>query len=274
MLRVGGAGETLGSGLVPAHEAHPLSEPAGAGDFPVRMGLCPHPDPVRPAHTPSHGGRPRQHRDHPGAAGRRPPVVRRGLTALLGTLSGVEVVAEAGTGGEAVRAVAACRPDVVVMDLRMPDMDGVEATRRILHSHPGTAVLVLTMFDEDDLVADALRAGARGYLLKGAEQEEIERALRAVAAGDAIFSRAVAGRVLGRASSDRQAAVLPGLSSREREVLDLIATGMPNAAIAERLHLAPKTVGNHISAIFVKLGVSSRAEAIVLARDAGLGHRS
>ena len=159
------------------------------------------------------------------------------------------------------------------MDLRMPDMDGVEATRRILLSHPGTAVLVLTMFDEDALVADALRAGARGYLLKGAEQEEIERALRAVAAGrrsSAVPSRSgPAARVVGSTGH-----VLPSLSSREREVLDLIATGMTNGAIAERLHLSPKTVGNHISAIFVKLGVSSRGEAIVLARDAGLGHRA
>lgn len=201
------------------------------------------------------------------------PVVRRGLRALLDTLPGVEVVAEAGTGGQAVQVVAAHRPDVVVMDLRMPGMDGVEATRRILRTHPGTAVLVLTMFDEDALVADALRAGARGYLLKGAEQEEIERALRAVAAGEAIFSAAVAERVLGRVSSTGQSTVLPRLSSREREVLDLIATGATNAAIAEGLHLSPKTVGNHISAIFAKLGVATRPEAIVLARDAGLGHR-
>ena len=125
------------------------------------------------------------------------PVVRRGLAALLATLDGIEVVAQAGTGDDAVREVGFSRPDVVVMDLRMPGVDGVEATRRIVKGYPKTAVLVLTMFDEDALVADALRAGARGYLLKRAEQAEIERAIRAVAAGDAIFSSEVAGRVLG-----------------------------------------------------------------------------
>ena len=186
------------------------------------------------------------------------PVVRRGLAALLDTLDGIEVVAQAGTGDEAVREVGFSRPDVVVMDLRMPGVDGVEATRRIVKSYPKTAVLVLTMFDEDALVADALRAGARGYLLKRAEQEEIERAIRAVAAGDVIFS---------------QTPVLAPLSPREREVLDIVATGATNSAIAHRLGLSPKTVGNHISAIFLKLGVATRAEAVVIAKDAGLGRR-
>ena len=136
------------------------------------------------------------------------PVVRRGLAALLQTLDGVEVVAEAGTGEDAVREAGLTRPDVVVMDLRMPGVDGVEATRQIVRNRPGTAVLVLTMFDEDALVADALRAGARGYLLKGAEQDEIERALRAVASGDLIMSGAVAGRVLGGVSPSYRASVL------------------------------------------------------------------
>ncbi|MDP9842602.1 response regulator transcription factor [Streptosporangium lutulentum] len=201
------------------------------------------------------------------------PVVRRGLAALLGTLPGIEVVAQAGTGQEAVREAALNRPDVVVMDLRMPSMDGVQATRHIVRDHPATAVLVLTMFHEDALVAEALHAGARGYLLKTAEQDEIERAIRAVAAGDAIFSSAVAGRVLGRITPARDTPVLPQVSPREREVLDLVATGATNAAIADRLKLSPKTVGNHISAIFLKLGVTSRAEAIVIAKDAGLGRR-
>jgi DNA-binding NarL/FixJ family response regulator len=199
------------------------------------------------------------------------PVVRRGLAALLGTLPGIDVVAQAGDGAEALREVALGKPDVVVMDLRMPDVDGVEATRRIVRDHPGTAVLVLTMFHQDTLVADALRAGARGYLLKTAEQDEIERAIRAVAAGEAIFSSAVAGQVLGRVTAGERPARLAGLSARELEVLGLIATGAGNAAIATRLSLSPKTVGNHISAIFAKLGVATRAEAIVLARDAGLG---
>jgi DNA-binding NarL/FixJ family response regulator len=201
------------------------------------------------------------------------PVVRRGLAALLETLDGIDVVAQAGSGDDAVREVSLSRPDVVVMDLRMPGVDGVEATRRIVKSYPKTAVLVLTMFDEDAMVADALRAGARGYLLKRAEQAEIERAIRAVAAGDAIFSSEVAGRVLGAVTADREAPALAPLSPREREVLDIVATGATNSAIAHRLGLSPKTVGNHISAIFLKLGVATRAEAVVIAKDAGLGRR-
>jgi DNA-binding NarL/FixJ family response regulator len=202
------------------------------------------------------------------------PVVRRGLSALLKTLAGVEVVGQAGTGVEAVREVALNRPNVVIMDLRMPELDGVGATRQIVRDYPGTGVLVLTMFDEDAMVADALRAGARGYLLKGADQDEIERAIRAVAGGDMIFTQAVAQRVLANLTAPRESPVLAGLSPRELQVLDAIATGANNGAIAGRLGLAPKTVGNHISAIFLKLGVASRSEAIVIARDAGLGqHR-
>lgn len=202
------------------------------------------------------------------------PVVRGGLAALLSTLPGIAVVAQAGTGAEAVREVALNAPDVVVMDLHMPDVDGVEATRRITRDHPGTAVLVLTMFDEDVRIGEALRAGARGYLLKTAEQGEIERAVRAVAAGDVAFGGSVASRVLDRLRVvEPDPPVLAVLSAREREVLDLVATGVPNATVAQRLGVAPKTVGNHITSIFGKLGVATRAEAIVLARDAGLGRR-
>jgi DNA-binding NarL/FixJ family response regulator len=201
------------------------------------------------------------------------PVVRSGLAALLATLPGITVVAEADNGDEAVRGVARHRPDVVVMDLRMPGLDGVAATRLITSDYPATSVLVLTMFHEDALVSQALRAGARGYLLKVARQDEIERAIRAVAAGDVIFSNAVAARVLGTFTAGADNAALPQLSPREREVLDLIATGATNAAIAHRLTLSPKTVGNHVSAIFVKLGVGTRGEAIVIAKDAGLGRR-
>lgn len=201
------------------------------------------------------------------------PVVRRGLAALLGTLPGVSVVAQAGNGEEAVREVGLNRPDVVVMDLRMPKLDGVEATRRIVRDYPDTAVLVLTMFHEDALVAEALQAGAKGYLLKIAEQDEIERAIRAVAAGDAIFSSAVAGSILEKIGAGRDGPALPQLSPRERQVLNIVATGASNAAIADQLGLSPKTVGNHISAIFLKLGVATRGEAIVIARDAGLGRR-
>ena len=199
------------------------------------------------------------------------PMVRRGLHSLLSTLPGIDVVGEAGNGHEVLRQAASVRPDVVVMDLRMPDLDGVETTRRLTRDHPSVAVLVLTMFDEDALISEALGAGARGYLLKGAEQNEIERAIRAVAAGDAIFSATVADRILGRIAP--RPSRLPQLSPREHQVLDLIAGGLANHAIADRLHLAPKTVGNHISAVFLKLGVATRSEAIILARDAGLGRQ-
>lgn len=200
------------------------------------------------------------------------PVVLSGLTALLESIDGVRVVGQATDGRSAVREAAVLRPDVVVMDLRMPGLDGVQATREILRQHPEAAVLVLTMYDEDDMIAQALRAGARGYLLKGAEQQEIERAIRAVAAGEVIFSREVGVKVIGRILDPVQAAPpLPALTGRERDVLELIATGAGNMAIASALALSPKTVGNHISAIFAKLQVTSRAQAIVVAREAGLG---
>jgi len=197
------------------------------------------------------------------------PVVRGGLQALLETLDGIDVVGQASDGAAALREVALTHPDVVVMDLRMPGVDGVEATRAIAGGYPGTAVLVLTMFAEDALVAEALAAGAQGYLLKGAGQDEIARAIRAVAAGDAIFSREVADQLLRPRSA--RAPALPQLTEREREVTDLLAAGHANGDIAARLAISPKTVSNHISAIFLKLGVATRAEAIVLARDAGLG---
>jgi len=198
-------------------------------------------------------------------------VVRRGLAVLLDTLPGISVVGEADNGRDALDEVGRQQPDVVVMDLRMPVVDGVEATRAIVRRFPSTAVLVLTMFSEDALVADAMRAGARGYLLKTADQYEIERALHAVAAGQVIFSGEVATGVLRRVGDRAAPAVLADLSAREREVLNLLADGVSNAAIAGRLYLSQKTVANHLSAIFQKLGVSSRGEAIVKARDAGLG---
>jgi DNA-binding NarL/FixJ family response regulator len=202
------------------------------------------------------------------------PVVLAGLAALFETLPGIEVVGQADDGEAAVREVALHRPHVVVMDLRMAGTDGVAATRRIARDYPEVAVLVLTMFDEDALIADALAAGARGYLLKGAQQEEIERAIRAVAAGEAIFSSSVASRVLRHIAPTSPGPSLPQLTARELEVTDLIAAGLSNSAIAERLGVAPKTVGNHVSAIFLKLGAATRAEAIVTARDAGLGRRT
>lgn len=197
------------------------------------------------------------------------PVVRAGLVALLGTWNGITVVAEAADGHAAVREAMLTRPDVAILDLRMPGLGGIEATGRLRADLPGTAVLVLTMFDDDDLVAEALEAGARGYLLKGAAPEELERAVRAVAGGSVILAADVAARALRRTSDVVEP--FPALTAREREVLDEIARGRSNAMIADLLGVAGKTVGNHISAIFVKLGVATRAEAIILARDAGLG---
>jgi DNA-binding NarL/FixJ family response regulator len=200
------------------------------------------------------------------------PVVRDGLRMLLASLPGVEVVGEAATGKQAVREAVLCRPDVVVMDVRMPDLDGIEATRELLRVAPGTAVLMLTMVDDDDSVFAAMRAGARGYVLKGAGQEEISRAIRSVASGEAIFGPGVAERALRYFSRPPVAAdPFPTLTGREREVLDLIVAGMNNTAIAARLGLSAKTIGNHLSAVFAKLQVSSRSDAIARARDAGLG---
>ena len=200
------------------------------------------------------------------------PVVRSGLRALLDSLAGYEVVAEAVDGEAAVRETQLTEPDVVLMDIRMPGLDGIEATRRIRAAVPGTAVLVLTMFDDDDTVFGAMRAGAQGYLLKGAEQDEIDRAIRAVVAGEAIFSPGVAQRVLGYFASPPTASdPFPELTAREREVLDLVAAGKRNQMIADELFLSPKTVANHISSIFVKLAVADRSAAIVRARQGGLG---
>lgn len=200
------------------------------------------------------------------------PVVRDGLRALLGSLPGMELVAEATSGREAVRCAVTDRPDVLVMDLRMPDLDGVAATAEIVRVAPEVAVLVLTMFDDDESVFAAMRAGARGYLVKGASQAEIVRAVTAVAAGEAIFGPGVARRVLRlltRPPGSEPA--FPELTAREREVLDLIAAGLPNQTIAGRLGLTAKTIGNYTSTIFTKLQVAGRAEAIIKARDAGLG---
>lgn len=203
------------------------------------------------------------------------PLYRDGLVAAIGTMDGVEVVGDAADGVEAVRAVRELAPDVVVMDLHMPNLNGIDATRRIAEEHPAVAVLVLTMLDGDDSVFAAMRAGARGYLLKGADRAEIRRALEAVAGGGVIFSAVIANRVLGFFSSSgaRAAVPFPDLTEREREILDLVAGGLSNAEIASRLFLSQKTVRNHVSNVFGKLQVASRAEAVAHARDAGLGGR-
>jgi DNA-binding NarL/FixJ family response regulator len=202
------------------------------------------------------------------------PVFRHGMRSLLEAVPDVEVVGEGRDGSEAVELAGRLRPDVVVMDLNMPGLDGVAATREICGALPDTGVLVLTMFEDDDSVFAAMRAGARGYLVKGADSPEVLRAIEGVAAGDAIFGPSVAMRVLGyltRPLSSRDERLFPDLTSREREILELISAGSGNAAIAQRLFLSPKTVRNNVSNIFVKLQVADRAEAIVKARRAGLG---
>lgn len=202
------------------------------------------------------------------------PLYRRGLAALLDAQPGWLVVAQADTGLSAVAAAAEYMPDVVVMDLHMPELDGVEATRQVITNGPSVAVLILTMFDDDDSVFTAMRAGARGYLLKGADQAEIVRAVTAIGSGEAIFGPTVAQRIVEFFAAPRPAhvtQVFPELTAREHEVLDLIAAGRSNADIAARLVLSHKTVRNHVSNIFTKLQVADRATAIVRAREAGLG---
>jgi DNA-binding NarL/FixJ family response regulator len=201
------------------------------------------------------------------------PAFRTGLRQMLSGIADLELVGEADGGLAAVELAAQVQPDVVLMDLRMPGIDGIEATRRLLRVDPAVGVVVLTMFEDDDSVFAAMRAGARGYLLKGSEQEDILRAVRCIAAGDAIFGPGVAQRMMqyfatGGAPSR---AAFPALTDREREVLELIAAGKGNAAIAHDLVLTLKTVRNHVSNIFGKLQVADRAAAIVKARDAGLG---
>jgi DNA-binding NarL/FixJ family response regulator len=199
------------------------------------------------------------------------PVVRAGLAALLGSLPDVEVVAVAADGRQAVKEVVLHRPDVALLDLQMPELDGFGATREIARLVPDVAVLVLTMFDDEDSVFAAMRSGARGYVVKGAEQDEIGRAIQAVAAGEAIFSPGVAQRVLQYFAAPQPVAdPFPDLTAREREILTLLAAALPNAAIANRLGLSPKTVANHLSSIFTKLQVADRAGAILRAREAGL----
>lgn len=200
------------------------------------------------------------------------PMFREGLRVALDAIPGVEVVAEAAGGMAAVSAAEAHQPDVVIMDVNMPELNGIEATRRIVGQSPHIGVLVLTMFDEDESVFQAMRAGARGYLLKGADQADIVRAVRAVARGDAIFGPALAQRLIGYFASGHSAAVpFAELTAREREVLEQVARGRNNGEIARELFISPKTVRNHVSNVFAKLQVSDRAQAIVRAREAGLG---
>ncbi|MEU8777934.1 response regulator transcription factor [Streptomyces sp. NPDC048606] len=202
------------------------------------------------------------------------PLFREGLKAALESTRGALVVAEAETGGEVAGAVDLHRPDVVVMDLSLPDISGIEATRRLTASHPGLPVLMLTMSDDDGDLLAALRAGARGYVVKGAGSEEVLHALRTVAAGGAVIGSDLAARLSALLSGGHRRgaeAFFPTLTAREVEVLELIARGHDNRRIARELVLSEKTVRNHVTHVFEKLQVTSRAEAVARARDAGLG---
>jgi DNA-binding NarL/FixJ family response regulator len=201
-------------------------------------------------------------------------LVRSGMRALLQTEADFEVVGEAATGEQVVTMAATLQPDVIVMDLRMPGISGIEATRRILQANPAIRILVITLLEEDDTLCAALRAGARGYVLKEASEGEVLRAIRAVGEGEAIFSASMAQRLVGFFAAPRQAASslpFPDLTERERDVLTLIAQGYSNSEIAQQLVIGQKTVRNYISSIFSKLQVADRSQAIIRAREAGLG---
>lgn len=201
---------------------------------------------------------------------------REGLAALLRSLAGLEVVGEAASGEQAIAQAEALQPDVVLMDIQMRQpggagINGIEATRRIVQTSPHIGVVILTMFNDDDSVFAAMRAGARGYVLKGADQDEMLRVIRAVGRGEALFGPAIAARLMTYFSAPRPTPIFPQLTERERELLAMIAQGHNNEEIARRLVLSPKTVRNHVSNIFSKLQVADRAQAIVRARDAGMG---
>jgi DNA-binding NarL/FixJ family response regulator len=198
------------------------------------------------------------------------PAFRDGLRMMLDAAADIEVIGEATTGTEAVALVLQHAPDAILMDLQMPELNGIASTRRIRAAGSSCGVIVLTMFDDDDSVFAAMRAGARGYLLKGSQREDILRAVRAIGRGEAIFGPAIADRLIDYfASTPRK--LFPQLSDREREILGLIASGQSNAAIADHLVLSLKTVRNHVSNIFNKLQVADRSAAIGKAREAGLG---
>jgi DNA-binding NarL/FixJ family response regulator len=198
---------------------------------------------------------------------------RAGLRALLNSVPEMEVAGEAANGDDAIHKAAKLQPDVILMDIQMPGMNGIEATRLIYQSSPHIGVIVLTMFEDDDSVFAAMRAGARGYLLKGADQAEILRAIHSVRNGEALFGPGIARRLINFFAQPNPQAQhpFPELTEREREVLDLLARGMNNAEIAGALVISQKTVRNHVSNIFNKLQVADRAQAIIRARDAGLG---
>ena len=199
---------------------------------------------------------------------------RHGLKAMFASIPDYELVGEAATGEEAIKKVAETQPDIVLMDIQMPKMNGIEATRRIVEAYPHTGVVMLTMFGDDDSVFAAMRAGARGYVLKGAGEDEVLKVVGAVKKGEAHFGPEIAKRLMSFFSAPKAAPTseaFPELTSREVEVLDLIARGRSNTEIASQLYVSAKTVRNHISSIFTKLQVADRAQAIVRAREAGPG---
>ena len=201
-------------------------------------------------------------------------VYRWGLRTLLDSEPDMEVVGEAATGKEVIERAAEIRPDAILMDIQMPGLNGIAATSRIIEANQQIGVVILTMYEDDDSVFSAMRAGARGYVLKGAAPPQILKVLRAVASGEAHFGPEIARRLMNFFAAPKAASpadVFPELSSRETEILDLIARGHSNAKIAARLFVSPKTVANHLSHIFTKLQVADRAHAIIRARDAGLG---
>ncbi len=203
------------------------------------------------------------------------PVFRDGLASLLEPLPGIEVVARASDGHQAVALAAEHDPDVIVMDVQMPGLNGIEATRQVVANRPQVGVLVLTMGEDDGTVLSALRAGARGYLRKGAEQDEIVRAIETVRGGGVVFGASLAGRIAEVLTPPPGATTrpFPELTERETEVLDRIAAGRNNGQIAAELFLSPKTIRNNVSSILAKLQATDRAEVIIRARDAGLGVR-
>jgi DNA-binding NarL/FixJ family response regulator len=202
------------------------------------------------------------------------PLFRKGMRALLGAMPDIEVVGESASGQEAVDRATALQPDMVLMDLQMPGGSGLAAVREITSTSPHIRVLVVTLFEDDDSVFAAIQAGARGYILKDTGEEEMMRAIRAVGDGEAIFSPAIATRLMDYFSASRAVipeAVFPELTEREREILGRIARGETNAQIAEQLTVSLKTVRNHVSNIYSKLQVADRAQAVIRAREAGLG---